>query len=79
MNDTEYGLARIRKLSQVVMLSAVLGMASSQASAGDALIQGYGLGLAASGVALGIAAIIVAVLVNARKGQVSTLGDSPLH
>jgi predicted MFS family arabinose efflux permease len=56
-----------------------VGDAELVQSAGDALIQGYGLGLAASGVALGIAAIIVAVLVNARKGQVSTLGDSPLH
>ena len=53
-----------------------VGDAELVQSAGDALIQGYGLGLAASGVALGIAAIIVAVLVNARKGQVSTLGDS---
>ncbi|WP_333973341.1 MFS transporter [Alteromonas mediterranea] len=56
-----------------------VGDAELVQSAGDALIQGYGLGLAASGVALGIAAIIVALLVNARKGQVSTLGDSPLH
>ncbi|MFL1455034.1 MFS transporter [Marinobacter sp. GN3S48] len=48
-------------------------------SASDALIHGYGLALAASGVALVIAAIIVAVLVNARKGQVSTLGDTPRH
>ena len=39
MNNTQCGLASIGKLSQVVMLSAVLGMASSQARASDALIQ----------------------------------------
>ena len=39
MNNTQCALASIGKLSQVVMLSAVLGMASSQARASDALIQ----------------------------------------
>ncbi len=39
MNNTECSLARIQKLSQVVMLSALLSMASTQARASDALIQ----------------------------------------
>jgi hypothetical protein len=41
-------------------------------SATDALIQGYGLALAGSGVALVLAAVITVVLVNAKRGQVST-------
>jgi hypothetical protein len=41
-------------------------------SASDALVHGYGLALAGSGVALVIAAIIAAVLVNAKREQVST-------
>ncbi|MBM1173867.1 DHA2 family efflux MFS transporter permease subunit [Microvirga arabica] len=48
-------------------------------SAGDALIHGYGLALVGSGVALVIAAVIAAVLVNARRGQVAVTGDAPLH
>jgi EmrB/QacA subfamily drug resistance transporter len=40
-------------------------------SASEALIHGYGLGLAGSGIALVIAAIIAALLVNAKRGQVS--------
>ena len=39
MKYNEYGLARIRKLAQVVILSAVLGMAGSPARANEALIQ----------------------------------------
>ncbi len=39
MNNTEFSLARIQTLSQVVMLSALLSMASTQARASDALIQ----------------------------------------
>lgn len=48
-------------------------------SASDALIYGYGLALAGSGVALVIAAITVAVLINARRGQVSPTADVPAH
>ena len=40
-------------------------------SASDALIHGYGLALAGAGAALVIAAVIAAVLVNAKRGQVS--------
>lgn len=47
-------------------------------SASEALVHGYGLALATGGVALGIAAIIVAVLVNARRRQVSSVDDTPL-
>ena len=39
MNDSECSLTRIQKLSGVVMLSALLSMASTQAKASDALIQ----------------------------------------
>lgn len=43
-------------------------------SAGDAIIDGYGLGLAAAGVALIIAAVIGLVLVNASRDQVPATG-----
>jgi len=46
-------------------------------SASDALIHGYGLALAGSGVALVMAAIIAAVLVNAKRGQVSAQNAAP--
>jgi hypothetical protein len=52
------------------------GMAQS---ASHALIHGDGLALAGSGVALVIAAIIAAVLVNARRGHVSASGGTSLH
>ena len=39
MNDSECSLTRIQRLSGVVMLSALLSMTSTQAKAGDALIQ----------------------------------------
>lgn len=48
-------------------------------SASDALIHGYGLALAASGVALVVAAIMVAVLVTAKKGEVSPAAHGPAH
>lgn len=47
-------------------------------SASDALIHGYGLALMGAGTALVIAAIIAAVLVNARRGQLSA-GTIPAH
>ncbi|MDF3907562.1 MULTISPECIES: MFS transporter [Paracoccus] len=40
-------------------------------AANDALVHGYGLGLAAASAALIAAAVIAAVLVNARRGEVS--------
>lgn len=46
--------------------------------AGNALIHGYGLALAGAGIALVIAAGIAAVLVNAKRGQVSAQ-STPLH
>jgi EmrB/QacA subfamily drug resistance transporter len=48
-------------------------------SASDALIRGYGIALSASGVALVVAAIIVAVLVSAKKGEVSPAAHVPAH
>lgn len=47
-------------------------------SAGEALIHGYGLALAGAGIALVVAAVIVAILVNARKDEVSA-ADAVLH
>ena len=46
-------------------------------SAGDALIHGYGLGLAAAAVALVAAAVLATVLVNARSGEVSAAEATP--
>jgi predicted MFS family arabinose efflux permease len=46
-------------------------------SASDALVHGYGLALAGSAVALVIAAIIAAVLVNAKREQVVAQGAAP--
>jgi hypothetical protein len=39
--------------------------------ASDALIQGYGLALTASGIALILAAMITVMLVNAKRGELS--------
>jgi EmrB/QacA subfamily drug resistance transporter len=47
--------------------------------AADALIHGYGLGLAASAIALIVAAILAAVLVTAKKGQVASDGVVMAH
>ena len=55
------------------------GDAGLAQTAGDALIHGYGLALAASGVALVVAAVIVAVLVTARKGEVAPSGQISPH
>ena len=46
------------------------GDAVSVQAASDALVHGYGLGLAASAVALIVAAIVVAILVNAKRTDV---------
>ena len=46
-------------------------------SAGDALIHGYGLGLAAASVALVAAAVLTMILVNARRGEVSAAEATP--
>lgn len=55
------------------------GDAEQVRSASEALIHGYGTALAAGGVALIAAAVIAAVLINAKKGEVSVSGDVPLH
>ncbi|QQF06206.1 hypothetical protein [Sinorhizobium meliloti] len=47
------------------------GDAGLVGSASDALIHGYGLALAGAGIALVIAAAIVALLVNAQRSEVS--------
>jgi len=48
-------------------------------SASDALIHGYGLALAASGVALLVAAVIAAVLVTAKKREVAPDRGAPAN
>lgn len=48
-------------------------------SAGNALVHGYGLALAASGVALLVAAAITAVLVTAKRGEVSAPSEATVH
>ena len=55
------------------------GDAEQVRSASDALIHGYGTALATGGVALVAAAVIAAVLINAKKEEVSASGDVPLH
>ena len=54
------------------------GDAGLVGSASEALIHGYGLALAGAGIALTIAAVIVAVLVNAQRGEVSAT-DVAIH
>lgn len=51
------------------------GDAALAQSASDALIHGYGLALAASGLALLVAAVIAAVLVTAKKGGIPQAHD----
>lgn len=56
-----------------------MGDAELARSASEALVHGYGVALAWSGAALVIAAMIAAVLVNAKRGQVSVTADVPPH
>ncbi len=51
------------------------GDAVSVQSASDALVHGYGLGLGASAVALIVAAIFIAVLVNAKRTELPATAD----
>lgn len=66
-----YGRRRMLQVGMAVFTVASLLV-------GDALVHGYGLGLVAASAALIAAAILVAFLVNARKGEV-TATEAALH